>query len=53
MTEAEKRQEQIDRINKRLNTKPEFVKLVNDYFNKPVVAVTINTTKKTNNENGR
>ena len=53
MTEAEKRQEQIDRINKRLNTRPEFAKLVNDYFNRTLVVVTINAMKKANNESGR
>lgn len=39
MSEAQKRQDQIDRINKRLGTSPEFAMKVHDYFSKPVVAV--------------
>jgi hypothetical protein len=52
MTEAQKRQAQIDRINQKLGTTPEFAKKVKDYFSNPVIAINIDTKVEKNKNDG-
>ncbi len=51
MTEAQKRQAQIDRINQRLGTSPEFAKKVNDYFSNPSVIIESKSNNSTPSNN--
>ena len=38
MTEAERKQEQVDRIHKYFGTSPEIIKMREDFFSKPVIS---------------
>ena len=46
MSKLSESQAQIDRINQKLGTSPEFAKKVHDYFSKPVIAISVNYNSK-------